>query len=61
MLLEDFYKADADADAEADADAIADTDTDADADTDADCLVESSTSMLLEMMMLDDSHVICIT
>ena len=44
MLVEDFYKADADADA--------------DADTDADCLVESSTSMLLEMMMLDDSHAI---
>ena len=47
MLVEDFYKA-ADADAEADADANADT------DADVDWLVESSTSMLLEMMMVDD-------
>ena len=42
MLVEDLYKPDADADA----------------DADADCLVESSTSMLLEMMMLDDSRAI---
>ena len=50
MLVEDFYKADADANADAD--------TDADADTGADCLVESSISMLLEMMVLDDGHLI---
>ena len=31
---------------------------DADADADTDCLVESSRSMLLEMMMLDDGHAI---
>ena len=42
MLVEDFYKADADADANAD----------------ADCLVESFTSMLLEMKVLDDGHAI---
>ena len=54
MLVEDSYKADADA--ESDADANADADTDADAD--ADCLVESSTSTLLEMMVLDDGHLI---
>ena len=41
MLVEDFYKADADADT----------------GTNAECLVESSTSMLLEMMVLDDCHV----
>ena len=52
MLVEDFYKADADEDSDADADA------EADADTDVDCLVESLTSMLLEMMVLDDCHAI---
>ena len=46
MIVEDLYKADADADA------------DADANADADCLVESSTSMLQEMMMRDDVHAI---
>ena len=50
MLVEDSYKEDADADAGSDADTNADADTDADAD----CLVESPTSTLLEMMVLDD-------
>ena len=50
MFVEDFWKADAVADADANADA--------DTDADADCLIESSTSMLLEMMMLDDGHAI---
>ena len=50
MLVEDIYKKDADADTAANADA--------DTDADADCLVGSSTSMLLEMMMLDDGHAI---
>ena len=48
MLVEDFYREDADADAVANADA----------DTDADCLVESSISTLLYMMVLDDGHLI---
>ena len=52
MLVEDSYKADADADAELDGDA------DTDADADVDCLGESSTSTLLEMMVLDDGHLI---
>ena len=30
----------------------------ADADADADSFVESSTSMILEMMLLDDGHAI---
>ena len=42
VLVENSYKADADANA----------------DADADCLVESSTSTLLEMMVLDDGHLI---
>ena len=62
MLIEDFDKADADVDADADALAHADADADAhahaDADADADCLVESFTSMLLEMKVLDDGHAI---
>ena len=62
MLIEDFDKADADVDADADADALAHADADADAhahaDADADCLVESFTSMLLEMKVLDDGHAI---
>ena len=44
MLVEDFYEADA----------FADTD----ADADADYLVESSTSMLPELKMVDDGHAI---
>ena len=60
MLIEDFDKADADVDADADADALAHADADADAHAhaDADCLVESFTSMLLEMKVLDDGHAI---
>ena len=54
MLVEDFYTADADANADADADANAD----AHAHADADYLVQSSTSMLLEMTMLDDGNAI---
>ena len=54
MHVEDSYEEDADADAESDADANADADTDADAD----CLVGSSTSTLLEMMVLDDRHLL---
>ena len=46
MLVEDSYEADTDAE----------SDADANADTDADCLVESSTSTLLEMMVLDDGR-----
>ena len=38
------------------ADANADADADTDADVDVDCLVETSTSIILEMMMLDDGH-----
>ena len=56
MLVEDFYTADADANADADADANAD----AHAHADADYLVQSSTSMLLEVMMLNDGHAIVI-
>ena len=56
MLIEDFDKADADVDA--DAIAHADADADAHAHADADCLVESFTSMLLEMKVLDDGHAI---
>ena len=52
MLVEDFYKLDANADADADAG------IDADADADGACLVESSTCILLEMMMLDIVHAI---
>ena len=48
MHVEDFYKADTDTDANADTDA----------DADADCILESSTRMLLEMMMLNDGHAI---
>ena len=52
MLVEDFYKVDANADTDADAG------IDADVDVDAACLVESSTCILLEMMMLDIGHAI---
>ena len=50
MLVEHFYKVDANANVHAG--------KDADADADAACLVESSTCILLEMMMLDIGHAI---
>ena len=54
MLVGHFYKADSDVDADANTDADADTD----ANADSACSIESSTGMLIKMMMLDDGHAI---